>query len=181
MRKKYLVKLSSEQRGELERLVTKGESPARKLTHARILLKADSGSDGPGWTDRAIREALDIDRTTVEQVRKVFAQEGLEAALKPHRPRREYRRRLDGRAEAHLIALACGAPPEGRQAWTLRVLADRMVELAYVDRVSHETVRQVLKKRPEAVAEEELVHSARGERGVRGRPGGCPGCLCAAL
>ena len=146
MVKKYVVTLSEQERKELSGLVTRGKGAARKLTHARILLKADSGPEGPGWTDRQIADSLEVDPGTVEEVRKRLVLEGLEAALNRRPPQREYKRKLDGRGEAHLVALACSAPPEGRSRWTLRLLADRMVELEYVDSLAHETVRRTIKK-----------------------------------
>jgi transposase len=143
--KKYIVTLEPEERKRLQQLTRKGKAAARKLTHARILLKADSSEGQPGWTDEQIAQALDIHHSTVANVRRRWVEEGLDAALNPrpggHRPRK-----LDGDAEAHLIALVCGEPPQGHERWTLRLLADHMVELGYVDAVSHETVRQTLKK-----------------------------------
>jgi transposase len=144
--KKYVVTLTDEEREELGRMVTSGKGAARKLIHARILLKADRSDPGPGWDDAEIAEALDVGTATIERVRKQFVEEGLEAALIRRRPRREYPRKLDGDGEAHLIAVACGQAPEGRKRWTLRLLADRMVALAYADELSYETVRRVLKK-----------------------------------
>jgi len=114
--------------------------------HARILLKADAAVGGPGWNDETIAEALEVGRATVERVHKEFVEEGLEAALERRKPRRQYRRRLDGDGEAHLVALACQGPPEGRSRWTLRLLADSMVQLEYVDQISYQMVRQTLKK-----------------------------------
>ena len=145
--KKYQVTLTAEERQSLQALVAAGKAAAQKLTHARILLKADAAPGGPSWTDSRIAEAVEVNRTTVEQVRQRFVEHGLEAALvrkKQARPSRE--RKLDGAAEARLIALACSEPPQGRADWTLRLLADRLVELEVVDTISHETVRQVLKK-----------------------------------
>jgi len=147
MRKKsWRVTLTDAERGMLNDLIAVGKSPARKLAHARILLKADETREGPGWSDDAISEAVEVNRSTVERVRKRHATEGLEAALNPRRPRNHHPRRLDGDQEAHLIALACTEPPKGRDRWTLRLLAGRMVELEYVECVSHETVRKTLKK-----------------------------------
>jgi transposase len=143
--KKYIVTLEPEERELLQQLIRKGKAAARKLTHARILLKADSGKGQPGWTDEQIAQALDIHPSTVANVRRRLVEEGLDAALSP-RPGGHRRRKLDGDAEAHLIALVCGEPPQGHERWTLRLLADHMVELGYVDAVSHETVRQTLKK-----------------------------------
>jgi transposase len=146
MRKKYIVTLSQEERQMLRAMVSRGKAAARKLMHARILLKADSSDGGPGWNDAAIAEGVEVGRATVERVRKTLVEEGLEAALERHKPRRQYRRKLDGDAEAHLIALACSQAPDGRSRWTLRLLAERMVALHEVDHLSYETVRQVLKK-----------------------------------
>jgi len=144
--KKYVVTLTDEEREELGRMIVSGKGAARKLLHARILLKADQSAGGPGWEDVAIAQGLDAGTATIERVRKQFVEEGLEAALARRPPQREYARKLDGEGEAHLIALACSQAPEGRRRWTLRLLAGRMVALEYVDQVSHETVRQVLKK-----------------------------------
>jgi transposase len=130
----------------LQEMLSRGKAAARKLMHARILLKADVAAGGPGWNDEAIVEALEVGRATVERVRKEFVEEGLEAALERRKPRRQYRRKLDGDGEAHLIALACQKPPEGRRRWTLQLLADRMVQLEYVDEISYQTVRRTLKK-----------------------------------
>lgn len=146
MKKKYIVTLTQEERQELQTMLSKGRAAARKLAHARILLKADASEGGPAWNDDAIAEGLEVGRATVERVRKQFVEEGLEAALDRRKPRRQYQRKLDGDGEAHLIALACSQAPEGRSRWTLRLLADRMVQLEQVDHLSHETVRQVLKK-----------------------------------
>jgi hypothetical protein len=145
--KKYIVCLSKEERNSLKNLVKSGKGPARMFTRARILLKADTGEGGPGWPDEKISEALDVTVQTVERIRKQLVEEGVEGVLK----RREYtqrvsRKKLDGDAEAHLIALTCSESPEGYSRWSLRLLADRMVELGYVDSISHEAVRRVLKK-----------------------------------
>jgi transposase len=146
MKKRYAVRLAERERASLHQRISAGRSRARELVHARILLKADSGPDGPAWTDEAIAAALEVSRSTVERVRKRFVEAGLEAALKHRQPRREYRRKLDGKQEAHLVALACSPPPAGRRFWTLQLLADRMVELRFVDGISYETVRRLLKK-----------------------------------
>lgn len=145
--KRYKVTLDPDERQGLSDLIAAGRAAARKLTHARILLKADAAEGGPAGPDRRIAEALDVSTATVERVRQRFVEQGLEAALdrKPReRPAREPK--LDGRAEARLIALACSAPPEGRAAWTMRLLADKLVELEVVDSISDETVRVALKK-----------------------------------
>lgn len=144
--KKYVVTLTDEERERLQAVLSRGKTAARRLTHARILLKADMVGDGPGWKDDRIAEALEVGRATIERVRKQFVEEGLDAALERRPSRREYRRKLDGDGEAHLIALACQEPPEGRSRWTLQLLADRMVALEYVDEISYQTVRRTLKK-----------------------------------
>ena len=144
--KRYRVTLTEDERAALGRRVCSGRGPARELARARILLKADSGRTGPAWTDGVIPTALDVGVSTVERVRKRFARAGLEAAIRQRRPRREYRRKLDGEHEAHLVALACSPPPLGRRFWTLRLLADRLVELRFVDGLSYETVRRLLNK-----------------------------------
>lgn len=146
MHKTYRVKLIAEERGYLEQLLMKGTAAARTLTHARILLKADEGADGPGWTDAQIAEALEINRSTVERVRQRCVEEGVDAALRP-RPSPQVRlRKLDGAAEAHLVALACSPAPSGQKQWTMQLLADRLVALDVVERISDETVRRTLKK-----------------------------------
>lgn len=144
--KKYSVRLTQEQRQDLHQMIATGKAAARRLLHARILLKADAGEHGPGWTDEQISEALEVSTSTLVRVRRVFAEQGLEAALNRRSLSRSRPRRLDGEQEAHLIALACSAPPDGRDHWSLRLLADRLVTLEVVEEVSHETVRQVLKK-----------------------------------
>lgn len=145
--KKYLVTLTPEERPQLHKLVSAGKRSARTLTRARILLQADQADGGPAWEDARIVQALGCGLRTVERIRQRFVEEGLDAALnhKPQeRPSRE--RRLDGAAEARLIALACSKPPQGRARWTLKLLADKLVELEVVESVSDETVRRVLKK-----------------------------------
>jgi hypothetical protein len=146
MAKKYRVTLTEDERAMLTTLITSGTAPARTVTHARILLKADQAPGGPAWTDEAIRDALDVGLSTIARVRERFVEEQLESALYRRTGPRLARRLLDGRQEAQLLALACSSPPSGQERWSLRLLADTMVELAYVDEVSHETIRQVLKK-----------------------------------
>lgn len=120
--KKYVVTLTEEERQMLQEMLSRGKAAARKLMHARILLKADAASEGPNWHDDRIAEALEVGPATVERLRKQFVEEGLEAALEPRPSRRQYRRKLDGDGEAHLIALACQEPPDGHSRWTLRLL-----------------------------------------------------------
>src|SRR4051812_26053242 len=154
MPKSFRVHLTDDDRRLLQASVTAGAAPARKLTHARILLKADEGPSGPAWTDARIAEALEISTPSVERVRKRFVTEGAEIALNHRPPARHRPRRLDGRQEAHLVALVCGDPPAGRDHWTLRLLADRLVELEITESVSYQTVRRTLKK----------MHSSPGGR-----------------
>ena len=145
--KKYRVTLTAEDRQGLQELITAGKAAAPKLAHARTLLKADAAPDGPAWADERIAEAVEVSVATVERVRRRFVEQGLEAALvrKPQeRPSRLPK--LDGRAEAHLVALACSKPPEGRNEWTMQLLADKLVALQIVDAISDETVRRTLRK-----------------------------------
>jgi Homeodomain-like domain len=146
MRKRHIVVLSEEERARLHTMIGRGVAPASALSHARILLKANQGEAGPGWTDAAIGAALEVNPATVARVRMRYVAAGLEAAVYRKAPEREYRRRLDGEQEAYLAALACSTPPEGHRRWTLRLLADRLVELEIVESVSYETVRQALKQ-----------------------------------
>jgi transposase len=145
--KKYLVTLTDAERQSLHELIATGKAAAQKLAHARILLKAEAAPGGPGWPDEQIAKALEVGLSTVARVRQRLVEQGLDAALgrkpqdRPSRPRK-----LDGAAEARLIALACAPPPAGQADWTMRLLADKLVELEVIDTVSHETVRQVLKK-----------------------------------
>ena len=145
--KKYLVTLTPDEREQLAGMIAAGKAAAKTLAHARILLKADQAEGGPAWTDDRIAEAVEVSAATVERVRQRFVEHGLEAALvrkTQDKPSRE--RVLDGAAEARLIAVACSPVPRGRKAWTLRMLADKLVELEVVESVSTETVRRVLKK-----------------------------------
>lgn len=145
MVKKYVVSLSEEERHALEQMVTTGKRAAYTINHARILLKADRNAPNGSWRDIDIKQALDLSLRTIERVRQRFVEEGLEAALNC-RPGGGRKPKLDGKVEAHLIALRCGETPQGRGRWTLRLLAQQMVELGYVEHLSHESVRQVLKK-----------------------------------
>jgi hypothetical protein len=144
--KKYRITLTKEERTGLESLINKGKGAARTLTRARILLKADASEEGPAWSDEQIRRALDVGLATVYRLSQAFVEEGLEAALRPRKTNRQYARMLDGDQEAHLIALACGSPPPGFAHWTLRLLAERFVDLGHVECICPETVRQTLKK-----------------------------------
>jgi len=144
--KKYKVTLTDEERVQLRQVISAGKAAARKLMHARILLKADASPDVPDWKDQQISQSLEVGTATVERVRKQFVEDGLEAALERRKPDREYERRLDGVGEAHLVAMACGQAPSGRERWTMQLLAEGMVGLGYVESLSRETVRRTLKK-----------------------------------
>jgi len=146
MRKHYRVTLTSEERQQLRAMLRRGRVLASAQRHARILLKVDESPGGPGLSDTAAAEAVDCGTATVERLRKRFVEEGFEASLRPKPTSRTYVRKLDGEAEARLIALACGDPPEGRSRWSLRLLADRVVALGIVEDVSYEAVRRTLKK-----------------------------------
>lgn len=146
MNQKYPIELTEAERYQLKQLLSSGTTSARKLKRAQILLKSDSGEGGPNWSYQAICEAFDVSQPTISEVRRGYVEGGLEAAINRKKPDRVYERCLDGAAEAHLVALVCGEPPEGYDRWTLRLLKDRMVKLSYVNNVSHETIRTTLKK-----------------------------------
>ena len=139
--KKYIVKLSQEERDALEKIISSGKRSAKKILRARVLLKADAL-----WADEKIAEALEVNVRTLERMRQQLVEEGFESFLNRRKSQRKYLRKLDGKQEAQLTQIACSRAPEGRARWSLRLLADRMVQLDYVESVSHETVRQVLKK-----------------------------------
>ncbi len=143
---KYAVTLTEDERAHLRTLIGQGTAEARLLTHARILLKADQSECGPAWADTAIAGAVEVHPATVGRVRRSFVEDGLAAALHRKAPNRVYPRRLDGAAEARLIALACSDPPAGRDRWTLRLLADELVRLEVVETVSHETIRRTFEQ-----------------------------------
>jgi len=150
--KKYIVGLTEDERSYLESLIHTGKVAAHKRLHAEILLKADISEWGEKWLDSQISEAFGVSTRTIERVRERLVQQGLESALNRAEPSRVKSRTIDGENEAHLIALSCGEPPEGRSRWTLRLLGQHMVELGYVENVSHETIRQALKKRIKTLA-----------------------------
>lgn len=145
MAKRYIVKLTEEERQELQKLVSTGKAAAYKIKHANILLNIDA--NGPGWTDSEAAAAFSCHTNTVVSIRKRFVEEGLEAALTRKKRANPSRKPVcDGESEAKIIALRCSQPPEGHSRWTLRLLADKIVELEIVPDISHETVRKVLKK-----------------------------------
>lgn len=180
MYKKYVVRLTAEEREGLENLVSKGKTAAYKIKHANILLKADA--DGPGWTDEAIAEAFSVHAHTVRNVRQRFVEKGLNEALERKKQSApSHKPILDGEKQARLLAIACSKPPEGRARWTLHLLADEMVRLHIVESVSYETVRRALKKRVETPPVCLLVYSSPAERGIRGTDGGYFGPVLFAL
>jgi transposase len=143
---KYEVALNEEQRSTLQRLISSGKAPARKLAHARMLLKIDRNTADNVWTDEQVAEALEVSRSTVMRVRERFVEHGLDDALNHRQAPQARSRALDGAQEAHLIALSCSPCPNGQERWTLRMLAERMVQLEYTEQISYETVRRTLKK-----------------------------------
>ena len=144
--KKYIVDLTNSERAELEKLTKKGKIAAYKMNHARILLLADINQLDGGWTDLKISQALNIGQATVERVRQRFVKEGIESALSRKKQENRRAKIIDGEKEAYLIAMACGETPIGQAKWTLQMLADKMIELSYVEKVSRETIRKTLKK-----------------------------------
>lgn len=146
MAKKYRVTLTADERVGLAAMISKGKADARKLAHARVLLQVDEADGAPARSDQQVASALDLSTRTVERVRQRFVEQGLESALLPKPTKRVYTRILDGSQEAHLIALACSEAPSGKKRWTLRLLAEQVVELGYAEKVSHETVRRTLQK-----------------------------------
>jgi transposase len=146
MYQKYLVLLTDTERYQLKQLISSGTAPARQIRRAQILLKSDCSLEGPNWTYEAICAAFDVSQMTITNVRRVYVESGMEAALKRKKPERNYEHRLDGEKEAHLIAMACGEAPDGHERWTLRLLRDRFIKMGHVDNISHETIRTTLKK-----------------------------------
>ena len=162
----YKVTLSQEERSSLISLTKNGKHSSRKLIHALILLNCDRGefSEAPKRTNKEVAEFLGVGESMVERIKKRFVENGLECALEDKPAEREYLRKADGDLEAHIIALSCGEAPEGFARWSLRMLADKVVELEYVESISHETIRQVLKKRIKTVEEKRLGHSTFAKR-----------------
>jgi len=179
--KRYVVKLSDDERERLDALIHAGKHSARLLTKARILLKADAAEAGEGWSDSQIAAALDTSIDTVARTRQQLVEEGLEAVLSRKKPSRPSVLPIfDGEKEAKLIALACSKPPKGRARWTLRLLESKVVELDIVDRASDSTIGRVLKKHSQAPSAGTMGHSAEGQQRIRSRDGGRVGRLHAA-
>jgi transposase len=144
--RKYIVKLTDEERKELEQIISTGKESARKLQHAQILLKADESKSEPSWPDEQISKVLEVSLSTIFRVRRRFAEEGIDAALSRRKGSGIREPKVDGECESHLVALTRSAAPEGQARWTLRMLAQKMVELKYIESISYETVRKTLKK-----------------------------------
>ena len=171
--KKYVVRLSAQERGQLNALIRKGKSSAQRLMKARILLKADVSEAGEGWSDSQIVEALETSATTVYRTRQQLVEEGLEAVLSRKKPSRPSVLPIfDGEKEAKLIALACSEPPRGRSRWTLRMLENKVVELDIVERASDSTIGRVLKKSTQTAPQNAMGHPARSKRRLRSCHGG---------
>jgi poly-gamma-glutamate capsule biosynthesis protein CapA/YwtB (metallophosphatase superfamily) len=176
--KRYVVRLSDGERERLDALTNMGKHPARLLTKARILLKADASEAGEGWSDSRIAEALDTSTDTVARTRQQLVEEGFEAVLvRKHSPASAKPRIFDGAAEAKLIALACSKPPKGRARWTLQLLEEAVVELNIVERASDNTIGRTLKKLSQAAPAKTMGHPAGCQCGVRSQHGGCTGGL----
>jgi Homeodomain-like domain len=171
--KKYIVRLSAEERLQLDALIRKGKSSAQRLMKARILLKADVSDGGEGWSDSRIVEALETSLTTIYRTRQQLVEEGLEAVLSRKKPSRTSVLPIfDGEKEARLIALACSKPPEGHARWSLRLLENKVVELGIVEHASDSTIGRVLKNSTQAAPQNPMGHPAQGKRCVRSRHGG---------
>ena len=163
--KKYVVRLNAEERAYLDELIRKGKSPAQRLMKARILLKADVGEGGEGWSDCRIMEALGTSASMIYRVRKQLVEEGFEAVLsRKQRAMPAVPRIFDGEKEAKLIALACSEPPAGRARWTLRLLEEKVVELNIVDKASDNTIGRVLKKHSQAPSQRAMGDPTQGEQ-----------------
>jgi len=162
MKKRYVVKLTSDERAQLEGLINRGREAAYRRRHAQVLMLVDEGAYGPGLFDKDAAERTGFTRRTVEQIRERCVTKGLGAALERKKRSRSRTQKLDGEGEARLISLACSDAPEGSARWTLRMLADQLIELNIVESISHECVRQVLKKHHQTLAEADVVYTGTG-------------------
>jgi hypothetical protein len=176
--KKYVVRLSAEEREYLDQLIRMGKSPAQRLMKARILLKADVGEGGEGWSDSRIIDALGTSPSMLYRVRKQLVEEGFEAVLnRKHRATPAVPKIFDGEKEAKPIALACSKPPEGYVRWTLRLLEEKVVELKIIDKASDNTIGRVLKKHSQTPHQNAMGYPTQGEQRIRSRKGRCTGGL----
>lgn len=162
MKKRYVVKLTSDERDQLNNLINRGREAAYRRRHAQVLLLVDEGELGPRLFDKDVAERTGFTRRTVEQIRERCVTEGLTAALERKKRSRSRTQKLDGDGEARLISLACSDAPEGYARWTLHMLADQLIELNVVESISHECVRQVLKKHHQTLAEADVVYTRTG-------------------
>jgi len=158
---KYKVTLTKEEREELMSIINKGSHTSQRFRNAYVLLNCDEGEFSEKVTNQQVCKVLKIGMRTIDRIKKRFVEEGFEAILERKAPEREYERKADGDFEAHLIALSCGKPPKGYGRWSLRLLADKMVELRYVESISHETVRTVLKKRLKTMEGKRMGYTTR--------------------
>lgn len=158
---KYKVTLTKAERDELMGIINKGSHTSQRFKNAYVLLNCDEGEFSEKVTNQQVCKVLKIGMRTIDRIKKRFIEEGFEAILERKAPKREYERKADGDFEAHLIALSCGKPPKGYGKWSLRLLADKMVELHYVESISHETVRTVLKKRLKTLESKRMGHTSR--------------------
>lgn len=161
MANRYTITLTQDERDELKQIIAKGKHTSQTYRNAYILLNKDEGvfSNGQKITNEELTKVLHINTRTVDRVKKRFVEEGFDASLSRKKTSRVYERKIDGDVEARLISIACSEPPEGMAKWSLRLLADKMVELEYVESISHESVRTLLKKRVEALEGERLGDS----------------------
>jgi hypothetical protein len=163
--KKYIITLSEDERNTLSDITSKGKQKSQKILNALILLACDEGEyQTERSTNEEIARVLHISMRKIDRVKKRFVEEGIDAALDRKTGNRIYAKKTDGDFEAHLVALSCSEPPEGFARWSLRLLADKVVELSYIDSISHETVRQILKKRDQAVATQGMGNSTKSKR-----------------
>jgi transposase len=162
MKKRYVVKLTAEERDRLGAIINRGREAAHRRRHAQVLMLVDEGEHGPGYIDKDAAELTGFTRRTVEQIRERCVSEGLAVALERKQRSRNRPRKLDGEGEARLVSLACSDAPEGYARWTLHMLAEQLIELNVVDAISHECVRQVLKKHHQTLAKADVVYSGRG-------------------
>ncbi len=167
MKKRFVVRLAGEERKQLEELINRGKAAAYRRRHAQVLLLVDEGEFGPAKIDREAAEQVGFSRRTVEQIRERCVCEGLDSALERKKRSRERSTSLDGEGEARLVNIACNEPPEGYARWTLSMLCDRLIELEIVETISTETVRRVLKKHHQTLAEADVVHSSTSQRCIR--------------
>lgn len=174
---KFIVTLTPEERQQLDELVSKGRHSAAKVINALILLNCDSSQDRKRRSSEEIAEVLQISARKIDRIKRRFVEEGVEAALERKPSTREFQYKIDGDVEAHLVALCCSNPPEGRSHWSLRLLADKVIELGYVDAISHETVRRTLKKRTQTLEKGGLGDPSGRECRVCCGDGRCSGCV----